>query len=288
MFALTLNFLKLTKPKIMLLVLAAGASALLIEGSMLGSPFKFVLFLFGLFLTGGCANALNQYFERDIDSKMIRTSSKRPLPLGTITPPQALAFSLIIGIAGFMLLVIAFNWLTGALSLATILFYALVYTLWLKPGTTQNIVIGGIAGAMAPVGAWAAATGSTAFMPWIIFLIIFFWTPPHFWALALCFKDDYRRTKLPMLPIVRGDKKTLDAILLYTFIAVAITMLPLFITFSWIYLVSALILGAIFIYKSFLARRNKSRPFYWGLFKYSIIYLFAILFILSTVELMKW
>jgi len=288
MFALTLNLLKLTKPKIMLLVLAAGASALLIEGSMLESPFKFVLFLFGLFLTGGCANALNQYFERDIDSEMVRTSSKRPLPLGIITPPQALAFSLIIGISGFMLLVMAFNWLTGALSLATILFYALVYTLWLKPGTAQNIVIGGIAGAMAPVGAWTAATGSTAFMPWIIFLIIFFWTPPHFWSLALCFKDDYRRTKLPMLPIVKGDKKTLDAILLYTFIAVAITMLPLFIAFGWIYLVSALVLGAVFIYKSLLARRNKSRPFYWGLFKYSIIYLFAILIILSTVELMKW
>jgi protoheme IX farnesyltransferase len=272
-----LNYLKLTKPKIMLLVLAAGTSALLAEGSMLANPGRFTLFLLGLFLTGGCANALNQYFERTIDARMIRTAGKRPLPLGSITPWRALAFSVFIGLAGIILLAVIFNLITGFLALATILFYGLVYTLWLKPRSAQNIVIGGIAGAMAPVGAWTAATGSTALLPWIIFLLIFFWTPPHFWSLALCFKDDYIKVKLPMMPVVKGDKKTLDFMSYYSILTAAVSLIPLFANFSWIYLGISSILGAILIYKSFLAKNTGSRRFYWGFFKFSIIYLFAIL-----------
>lgn len=272
-----LNYLKLTKPKIMLLVLAAGISALIAEGSMLARPGRLSVFLLGLFLTGGCANALNQYFEREIDTRMIRTSGKRPLPLGKITPGRALIFSLFIGIIGVVLLASTFNILTGLIALSTILFYGLVYTLWLKPKSTQNIVIGGIAGAMAPVGAWTAATGSTAFLPWIIFLIILLWTPPHFWSLALCFKDDYIRTKLPMMPVVKGDKTTLDLILFYTVITVCVSFTPLLINFNWIYLGFSSVLGTIFIYKSLVARNGKDRKYYWGLFKFSIIYLFGML-----------
>lgn len=279
-----LNLFKLTKPRIMLLVLAAGTSALVAEGSMMASPERFLLFLLGLFLTGGCANALNQYFERNIDTIMKRTAGKRPLPLNRITPGQALIFSLLIGAGGVVLLATAFNLLTGTLALATILFYGLIYTLWLKPRTSQNIVIGGIAGAMAPVGAWTAATGSTAFLPWIMFLLIFLWTPPHFWSLALCFKEDYIKANLPMMPVVRGDNRTLNLILFYTVITACVTFTPLFISFSWIYFSFSLVFGTIFIYKSFMAKRKKCLNCYRGLFQYSIIYLFAMFSALALVN----
>lgn len=268
-----------------MLVLTAGSSALIADGSMISKPGNIILFLSGLFLTGGCANAMNQYFERHIDSVMIRTAGKRPLPLGDVTPYQALVFSIIIGIAGVVLLTLVFNILTGVLALATILFYGLVYTLWLKPKTSQNIVIGGIAGAMAPVGAWTAATGSMSLMPWFMFLVIFLWTPSHFWSLSLCYKDDYINAKLPMMPVVRGDKKTLNLILFYTIITVCATFAPLFISFSWIYFSFALVFGTIFIYKSLMAKRKKCRSFYRGLFQYSIVYLFVILLALAFVDM---
>jgi protoheme IX farnesyltransferase len=227
---------------------------------------------------------MNQYFERDIDSVMTRTAGKRPLPLGDVAPYQALVFSIVIGVTGVVLLSLVFNILTGLLALATILFYGLVYTLLLKPRTSQNIVIGGIAGAMAPVGAWTAATGTMSLMPWFMFLIIFLWTPPHFWSLALCYKDDYKNTGLPMMPVVRGDKKTLDLILFYTSITACAAFAPLVISFSWIYFSFAVVLGTIFIYKSLMARRKKSRSCYRGLFQYSIVYLFVILSALVFVD----
>lgn len=284
MIALALDLIKLTKPKIMLLVLAAGISALIIDGSIITDPGRLAAFLLGLFLTGGCANAMNQYFERDIDSVMTRTAGKRPLPLGTVTPDQALIFSIIIGVAGVVLLTLVFNLFTGMLALGTILFYGFVYTLWLKPKTSQNIVIGGIAGAMAPVGAWTAATGSMSLMPWFMFLIIFLWTPPHFWSLALCYKDDYKNTGLPMMPVVKGDNKTLNLILFYAIITVGSTFAPLMISFNWIYFSFAIVLGTTFIYKSLMARRKKTRRLYRGLFQYSIIYLFVILAALAFVD----
>jgi protoheme IX farnesyltransferase len=284
MISLALNLIKLTKPKIMLLVLAAGTSALLIDGSIINDPGRFALFLLGLFLTGGCANAMNQYFERDIDSVMTRTAGKRPLPLGDVAPYQALVFSIVIGVTGVVLLSLVFNILTGLLALATILFYGLVYTLLLKPRTSQNIVIGGIAGAMAPVGAWTAATGTMSLMPWFMFLIIFLWTPPHFWSLALCYKDDYKNTGLPMMPVVRGDKKTLDLIIFYTIITACAAFAPLIISFSWIYFSFAVVLGTIFIYKSLMARRKMCQSRYRGLFQYSIVYLFVILSALVFVD----
>ena len=270
------NYIELTKPSIMLLVIIAGLTALVIEGSLLNKPLLIAAFSLGLFLTGGSANALNQYFEREIDSKMTRTSGRRPLPLNKIKSINALLFAVGIGVAGILLFGFVFNWLTALLSLATILFYGFFYTLWLKPNTSLNIVIGGVAGAMAPIGAWTAATGSMALMPWLLFLIIFFWTPPHFWSLSLRFKDDYSKTGLPMLPIVKGNAVAFKQIYYYTLILFAISLTPLLVSFGWIYLITALALGIIFIKKSYNAKKEKSDDLAWGIFKYSIVYLFAI------------
>lgn len=276
MYAQALNFIQLTKPSIMLLILVAGATSLVIESSLLTDPLKLGLFLLSLFLTGGSANALNQYFEREIDSQMTRTSARRPLPLHKIPPSQALTFSVSIGITGILLLGFIFNWLTASLAMGTILFYGLFYTLFLKPNTSQNIVIGGIAGAMAPVGAWTAAAGKMALFPWLLFLIIFFWTPPHFWSLALRFEDDYRKTKLPMLPVVKGDEAAFNWIYRYSIILLLISLLPLTINFGWIYLAVSVIMGAIFMEKVYKAKKHQSHDLAWGVFKFSILYLFAL------------
>ncbi len=270
------NYLQLTKPSIMLLVIFTGTTALIIEGSFIGQPLKFILVLVGLYLTGGCANALNQYFERHLDAKMTRTRNRRPLPTGKLTANEALVFSTAIGLIGIILFAYFFNWLTAALALGTILFYSLYYTLWLKPNTSQNIVIGGIAGAMAPVGAWAAATNSMAVAPWIMFLIIFLWTPPHFWALALFCKDDYRLSGLPMMPIVKGDDSTRLQILVYTLILFAVSLTLGFFGASWIYSIIAVVLGILFIHKSVQLYREKSDQKARALFGFSLLYLFGL------------
>jgi len=270
------NYLSLTKPTIMLLVVFTGAAALVVEGSFLGQPLNFALFLAALFLTGGSANALNQYFERDIDARMERTAGRRVLPRGRLTPGQALVFALVIGAVGVLMLGVLFNWLTALLAVATIVFYGLFYTLILKPKTPQNIVIGGAAGAMAPVGAWAAATGRTELLPWLMFLIIFLWTPPHFWALAMACKDDYVKSGLPMLPVVAGDRATLRGIVVYSFVLVAVSLtLPLF-GAGWLYLACAIVLGAAFLWRALGARRRGDPASVRKLFGFSILYLFAL------------
>jgi protoheme IX farnesyltransferase len=266
----------------MLLVLFTGATALVLEGSMLGRPWYFLAFMIGLYLTGGSANSLNQYFERDIDARMSRTAAKRPLPTGKIKPVRALLFSIGIGLTGLAILAGFFNWLTAALSLGTILFYGLAYTLLLKPNTPQNIVIAGAAGAMAPVGAWAAATGTTSWSPWLLFAIIFLWTPPHFWALAIAVKDDYVKAGLPMMPVVRGDATTLRQILIYSGLMVIVTLMPGFLGFlgffesGWFYLGAATLLGARFLQKAIKAARKKNPADIRGLFSFSIWYLFGL------------
>jgi len=180
---------------------------------------------------------------------------------------------------GIFLFGFLFNWLTAMLSLATIVFYGFFYTLWLKPKTYFNIVIGGIAGAMAPVGVWAAATGSVSLSPLILFLIIFFWTPPHFWALALFYKDDYRQVGLPMLPVAKGDLQTSKQIFYYSIFLFVVSMLLLAVPkIGWIYMLTALTLGAIFLIKTFGMMRNQTRKSNIGLFRYSLIYLFILFF----------
>jgi len=277
------SLIQLTKPTIMFLVVMGGGTALIIEGSLLYQPGKILLFFFGLFLTGGSANALNQYFERRIDSLMDRTRRRRPLPLNRISPAGALLFSVTIGIAGVILLGLAFNWLTGMLALGTIMFYSLFYTLWLKPRTDQNIVIGGIAGAMAPLGAWTAATGATAPIPWIIFLIIFLWTPPHFWALAIHCQNDYRKAGLPMYPLTRGEHTTMRHILYYTLALIPVSVTPIWFGAGWLYGLAAAILGAYYLYKTYLTMDKNSGIKPIDLFKYSIIYL-PILFVALIID----
>lgn len=270
------DYLSLTKPTIMLLVLFTGATSLLIEGSLVHEPIRALLFLLGLYLTGGSANALNQYFEREIDARMTRTSKRRPLPQKRIAASRALWFSVTIGLVGVALLLAIFNWLTAALSLTTILFYGFFYTLYLKPRTPQNIVIGGAAGAMAPVGAWTAATGAMSIEPWLMFLIVFLWTPPHFWALALYCKDDYVRARLPMMPVVRGEDETLRKILAYTALLIGVTIVPVVYGSGWLYLPVALYLGWKLWALAYRAYKVQQEQSYRALFGYSILYLFAL------------
>ncbi len=277
------SLFQLTKPKIMLLVIVTGATALVLEGNFVSRPLQFLLFLVGLYMTGGAANAFNQYFEHDIDARMSRTKNRRPLPLGRLSPRIAFWFSCSLAVSGVALLGVAFNILTAALALATILFYSLIYTLWLKKNTPQNIVIGGVAGAMAPVGAWAAATGTTALTPWILFAIVFLWTPPHFWALALRFRDDYRATGLPMMPLARGVEGTLRRIFYYTLGLVVVSLLYGMTGGGWLYVVSAVILGAVFIFKAYRAMTSRETPAIWAVFTYSILYLFG-LFLAMVVD----
>ena len=271
-----LDYFMLTKPRIMILIILSGFTALVMEKSMLSRPFSMLLALFALYLTGGAANALNNYFERDIDAKMTRTREKRPLPQKRISPRSALIFAIAIGVVGVLILGFFFNWLSAGLSLATILFYSLFYTLVLKPGTSQNIVIGGAAGAMAPVGMWAAASGSLSITPWTLFLIIFFWSPPHFWALAVNYKDDYKKAGYPMLPVVKGDSATLKQIFIFTIVLFITSLTPYLFKAGLIYLVLALVLGLFFIYRSYIAWRKQETRAIWGVFGYSIVYLFGI------------
>jgi len=254
---------------------------LVLEGSLLSQPFKFILALIAIYLTGGCANALNQYFEREIDAKMKRTAGRRPLPQHHIEKVPAFIFSVSIGVAGLLIFGFFFNWYSSLLSLCTILFYSLFYTLYLKPNTAQNIVIGGAAGSMAPVGAWVAASGQMAIEPWILFLVIFLWTPPHFWALALVYKDDYRVANLPMMPVVKGDDSTFRQIIVYSWLLVLSSFFMMINPeIGPLYLLAAIFLGYIFLKKSRKASKIRSESEIRGLFGYSIIYLFALFLVI--------
>ena len=270
------DLLQLTKPTIMLLVLFTGATALVVEGSLLARPGLFWLFMLGLFLTGGAANALNQYFERDIDSRMSRTAKRRPLPLQRLSPIAALVFSVSIGVAGVVILGLFFHLSVAILSAVTILFYSHIYTLWLKPTTSQNIVIGGAAGAMAPIGAWMASAGAISWLSFLMFLIIFLWTPPHFWALAIFCKDDYVKAKLPMLPVVKGDKETRRQMLIYSVLMIASSLVCLFVGAGWLFGIAAIGLGGFFLRSVLSDWKEQTDASAKRVFWHSIIYLFAL------------
>ena len=271
------DFIELTKPRIVALVIVTAVAGLVVEGSLLRDPLKFALVLFAITLTAGSANAFNQYFERDLDAVMTRTRAKRPLPLHRVPPAAALAFAIGIGAVATAILYIVANPLSAMLAIGTIVFYGFFYTLWLKPRTVHNIVIGGAAGAMGPVIAWAAATGGLALAPVLMFLVIFLWTPPHFWALALCIQDDYRMVNIPMLPIVKGEAETFRQIEAYTVVLVALTLVMPFVDAGGLVLgVISLVLGGIFVAKAIRARRAGSVVAARGVFAYSIVYLFVI------------
>jgi heme o synthase len=271
------DYISLTKPRIMLLVIFSGITAAIMEGSLLQRPFDFFLAILALYLTGGSANAFNHYLEREKDARMLRTRKKRPLPSGRLKPGRALIFAIVIGVIGILIYGFYFNWLSAFLSFVTIFFYAVIYTLLLKPHTYHNTVIGGAAGAMAPVGVWAAASGSLDITPWTLFLIIFLWSPPHFWALAISLKDDYKKANLKMLPVLKGETETLRQIYFFSFLLFAASITPLLFQSGLIYLIIAVIAGLPFIRKARNAKRTKKPKAIWDVFHYSIFYLFILL-----------
>jgi protoheme IX farnesyltransferase len=277
------QFLQLTKLRVVsLIVFTAVIGMFLAAPAMV--PLEILVFgSLGIWLVAGSAAAVNCLVEQKIDAVMARTRA-RPLPMGTITPQETLVFAGVTGGIGLLILFVLVNPLTMWLTAATFVGYAIIYTVVLKPLTPQNIVIGGASGAMPPVLGWAAVTGQVSHEALLLFLIIFAWTPPHFWALALYRKNEYAKAGVPMLPVTHGDKFTRLHVLLYTIILMAVSLLPFATRMSgWIYLAGALALGGVFLwfairivtaYSDELARRT---------FRYSIVYL-ATLFAFLLVD----
>ncbi|MFS8542878.1 MAG: heme o synthase [Limnochordales bacterium] len=267
------DFWALTKPRIMALILTTGFMTILLAADGL-PPFPLLLAaVLGTALASASANTLNMYFDRDIDAIMTRTRS-RPLPAGRVEPAHAFVFGVVLGIASFVLLSTAVNLLSAVLAVAGILFYVLVYTLGLKRRTPQNIVIGGAAGAVPPLIGWAAVTGTVEWPAILLFAIIFLWTPPHFWALALLKNEDYVRAGVPMMPVVRGEEETRRQIFLYTLLLLPPTVgLYLTGTSGWLFLVAGSALGLTFVWKAWVLLRDKSAAAARELFKFSNYYL---------------
>ncbi|MFS8581725.1 MAG: heme o synthase [Limnochordales bacterium] len=267
------DFLALTKPTIMLLVLVTGFLTLFVIPGEMPSPGLVVTTVLGTAMASGSANALNMYFDRDIDQIMKRTRT-RPIPAGKVTPNEALMFGIGLGVASVALLWTTTNALAAVIALSGILFYVCVYTLFLKRRTPQNIVIGGAAGSVAPLIAWAAVTGTVALPAWLLFLVIFLWTPPHFWALALLASEDYARAGVPMLPVVRGHDETRKQIFIYTALLVPLTLAFYLIDFAGvIFLAGGMAVTLVFLQKAWKLLKDKSRESARDVFIFSIFYL---------------
>jgi len=277
------DYVTLTKPRIMTLLLLTGAAGMFVGAQGVPDLSTFAVTMVGLALACGGASALNHVLDRDIDRKMRRTGH-RPVAEERVSPERALEFGLALSAFSFVLLASRVNVLTAVLALVGNLFYVLVYTRWLKRSTPQNIVIGGAAGAVPPLVGWAAATGNLTLPALFLFLIVFFWTPPHFWALALVIKRDYAAARIPMLPVVRGDAETAKQIVWYSLVLVAVTLLP----FAWhtagvVYLAAALLLGAVFLRLAWRLQRQTTTARAGVLFRYSLLYL-ALLFVALAID----
>jgi protoheme IX farnesyltransferase len=276
------HYLSLLKPRVMSLVVFTAICGLLVapgDINLLVGIIAIICISFG----SGASGAINMWYERAIDAKMKRTQG-RPLPQGKLSPENALEFAGVLAFVSVLVMAFAVNLTSAALLLAAILFYVFIYTIWLKPRTPQNIVIGGAAGAFPPMIGWAAVTGDISVHSFILFAIIFLWTPPHFWALSIYRNEDYTKAGIPMMPVVHGVEETKKQILFYSVILFAVTLLPYFVSNSGItYLVSAVILGILFIYHAFNIYREPSEKNCKILFGYSIIYLF-VLFTLLVVD----
>jgi protoheme IX farnesyltransferase len=276
------DYLTLTKPRIMSLLLLTGAAGMFVGAQGLPPLGLFVVTMTGLALACGGASALNHVLDRDLDARMGERTRNRPVAAGRISAAQALEFGLVLSALSFAMLASAVNVLTAALALFGNAFYVLVYTGWLKRSTPQNIVIGGAAGAVPPLVGYAAATGSLALPALWLFLIVFLWTPPHFWALALMIKRAYAAAGVPMLPVVRGDRETARQILLYSLVLVPFTLL----VGPWlgpVYSASAAALGAVFLVLAVRLWRDLSRSRAGALFHYSLAYL-ALLFTAAAID----
>jgi protoheme IX farnesyltransferase len=277
-----LAYLELTKPRIVMLVVLTGVPALLIAAH--GFPPARVFFgtLLGTVLAAASAASFNMYFDRDIDALMRRTAT-RPLPAGVLPPSSALGLGFVLAGLAWMVLLLAGNLLAAIIGMASIFYYAVVYTVWLKRRTPQNIVIGGGAGASAPLIAWAAVTGRIDLAAVLLASIVFLWTPPHFWALALYRHEDYAHARIPMLPVTHGEPETRRQILLYTLVLVPVTLAlgPLGVA-GWVYMAPAMLLGAAFVFYAVRLLRSGSTAHAVHLFRYSILYLFLLYALLAA------
>jgi protoheme IX farnesyltransferase len=278
------DYVTLTKPRIMTLLLLTGFCGMLVGAGGLPRTGLIVATMAGLALACGGASALNHVLDADIDRLMGKRTRSRPVAAGRIPAPYALEFGLALSALSFVLLAGVVNVLTAALALVGNLFYVLVYTRLLKRSTPQNIVIGGAAGAVPPLVGWAAATGSLTVPALVLFAVVFLWTPPHFWALALLIKRDYAAAGVPMLPVVRGEDETARQIVLYTAALVAFTLAPaLWGMFGVLYLVAAAALGAAFLWLAWQLRRERTPARARVLFHYSLAYL-ALLFVAMALD----
>jgi protoheme IX farnesyltransferase len=266
-------YYRLTKPRIVLLLLITTVPAMLLAAKGLPSPWLILATLVGGALAAGSANSINMYLDRDIDAIMRRTR-QRPLPSHAIAPEQALRFGFALGAIAFYFLAVAVNVLAAVLALSAIAFYVFVYTMWLKRTTAQNIVIGGAAGAVPALVGWAAVTGTLAWPAVVLFGIVFVWTPPHFWALAMRFSGDYAAAGIPMLPVVRGEAETRRHILLYSLVLFATTLLLVPVgDMGPVYTIAAVLLGGSFVYRALQVWRTGDDARTRRLFAFSILYL---------------
>lgn len=272
------DYIALLKPRVMTLVVFSGVAGMVMAPGMGDMhPFLALVAVFCIAVGAGASGAINMWYERDLDAKMQRTKN-RPLPMGRMHSADALGFAVVLTILSVGLMGVAINWMAAGLLAFASFFYVFIYTIWLKPRTPQNIVIGGAAGAFPPVIGWAAVTGDVAWPAVIMFMIIFMWTPPHFWALALVRNDDYRRANIPMLPVAAGASATKWQMLVYTLLMTPFVFAPSFMGMTGhVYTMGAAILHGLFTLSAWrvLRAQNYDRAA-WQMFGFSIFYLFAI------------
>jgi heme o synthase len=273
------DFVSLMKPGVMSLVVFTGLAGMWLAPGHL-HPLQHFLVLFCIALGSGAGAAMNMWYDRDIDAIMTRTR-RRPIPAGRIVPEDALAFGLFIAALSVMLMGLALNWVAAGLLAFAIFFYVGIYTIWLKRRTPQNIVIGGAAGAFPPLIGWAAVTGDVSALPLMLFAIIFLWTPPHFWALALYKSGDYQRAGVPMMPVVAGARSTKGQMIAYTWLLVAVTLLPPLLQLAGpFYAACALVLGVAFLHHVHQVFKDQSDKWARKTFGFSILYLFMLFSVL--------
>src|SRR5680860_102083 len=276
------DYVTLTKPGIQTLLLVSMLGAMLVASDRVPSFGLVLALLAGGVLTSGGANVLNCYIDRDIDALMSRTK-RRATANGRVSPAAALTFGISLTVAGTLLLGVQVNWLAAGLALAGNLYYVFVYTLWLKRRTPHNIVVGGAAGAIPPLVGWAAVTGTLSAPAWILFAIIFYWTPPHFWALSLLKQGEYGRVGIPMLPVVAGEDETRRQVFLYTILLTAVTLLLTPFGMGWIYFGGAIALGRWFLWYAWLLLTDPSKARARQTFFYSLWYL-ALLYVVLVLD----
>ena len=269
------SYYQLTKPRIIPLLLITTAASMWIASDGRVDPLLLLVTLLGGTLAAASAQVMNCIYDRDIDYTMTRTR-KRPIPSGRVQSSHALIFAIVLGVLSFSLLTIFANLLAALLAMSGIVFYMLIYTHWLKRHTTQNIVIGGAAGSIPPLVGWAAVTGDLSFVPWLLFALIFLWTPPHFWALALMIKEDYAEVGVPMLPVVEGEEATAKQIWFYSWLVVPCSLMLIYPlgNLSIIYGAIAVYLGYKFLYKAWELKQDPTNnQLARSMFKYSIFYM---------------